>query len=305
MDFRMNLGARDLELINVLARELHFGRAAELLAMRQPQLSVRLAQIERVLGLTLFVRRPRVALTQAGEIVADAARRAVGEFAAAVEHARLVAQGQAGSIVAAVASTVMLSDLPLSVQRFRRVYPDIALTMRDMHSAQQWEALRNGLIDVSVTREISAGKSIRSEILGRQRFVALLPSDHRLAGRDTIALSELAGDPFVLFNPIVAPGLHHQINALCIRAGFSPIIAQQADEWYTILGFVRAGFGVTIALDIFGTLAWSGLTACGLTDPDAHAPVFLCWDEARESAPRDLLVEWLRADSEVLGRAAP
>src|SRR6187399_1560420 len=136
MDFRMNLGGRDLELINVLARELHFGRAAEVLAIRQPQLSVRLAQIERMLGLVLFVRRPRVALTPAGEIVADAARRAAGEFAGAVELARLVARGQAGSIVAAVASTVMLSDLPLSLQRFRRAYPDIALTMRDMHSAQ-------------------------------------------------------------------------------------------------------------------------------------------------------------------------
>lgn len=300
----MSLGVRDFELINVLARELHFGRAAELLAMRQPQLSVRLAQIEHVLGLSLFVRRPRVALTPAGEIVADAARRAVGEFAGAVEHARLAARGQAGSIVAAVASTVMLSDLPLSVQRFRRAYPDIALTMRDMHSAQQGEALRTGLIDVSVTREIGAGKSIRSEILGRQRFVALLPSDHRLAGRAELALADLAGEPFVLFNPAVAPGLHHQINALCIRAGFAPIVAQQSDEWYTVLGFVRAGYGVTIALDIFGTLAWSGVAASVLTDQEAHAPVFLCWDEARESGPRDRLLKWLREDKQVLGQSA-
>ena len=108
------IGARDLNLITTLARELHFRRAAELLAMRQPQLSVRLAQIERSLGVTLFVRRPRVALTPAGEVIADAARRAIGDFNGAVEHARLVERGKAGSIVAAVASTVMLSDLPLS-----------------------------------------------------------------------------------------------------------------------------------------------------------------------------------------------
>ena len=169
---------------------------------------------------------------------------------------------------------------------------------------QQMEALRSGLIDVSVTREIGTGRSIRSEILGRQRFVALLPSSHRLAKRRKLNLSELAGEPFVLFSPTIAPGLHHQINALCIRAGFAPRIAQEANEWYTVLGFVRAGFGVTIALDIFGTLAWSGVSACELTDVDATAPVFVCWDKDRASASRDLLVDWLRKDPNVLGRAS-
>ncbi len=297
------IGARDLQLVTVLARELHFGRAAELLAMRQPQLSVRLAQIERTLGVALFVRRPRVALTPAGEVIAEAARRATSDFDAAVDHARLVARGQVGSIVAAVASTVMLSDLPLSLQRFRRAYPEIALSLRDMHSAQQAEALRSGLIDVSVTREVAGGRSIRSAILGRQRFVALLPSDHARAGRAELSLIELAAEPFVLFNPSVAPGLLHQINALCIRAGFTPSVAQEADEWYTVLGFVRAGFGVTIALDVFGAMAWPGVTACALSDAEALSPVFLCWDEARASPPRDLLVEWVRGDPDVLGRA--
>lgn len=296
----MSLGARDHQLLTVLASELHFGRSADRLGMGQPQLSLRLAQIEQVLGLKLFVRRPRVALTPAGEIIVDAGRRAQADFGAAVEHARLVEQGQVGSIVAAVASSVMLSDLPLSLQRFRRSYPDVALKLRDMHSAHQWEALRSGLIDVSITREIGAGRTIKCEILGRQRFVALIPSAHPLAARSQLALSELAGEPFVLFSHLIAPGLHHQIYALCIRAGFAPRIAQEADEWYTVLGFVRAGFGVTIALDIFGTLAWSGVRACELADDEATAPVFLCWDQERISAPRDLLVEWLLKDPDVL-----
>ena len=295
------LGARDYQLLNVLAAELHFGRAAEKLGIRQPQLSVRVGQIERILDLKLFVRRPRVALTPAGEIVIDAGRRAAADFDAAVAHARLVEHGQVGSIVAAVGSSIMLSDLPLSLHRFRSAYPDVALTMRDMHSFQQMEALRSGLIDVSITREIGTGRSIQSEILGQQRFVALLPSSHSLAGQRRIALSELAGEPFVLFAPSIAPGLHHQINALCIRAGFSPRITQEATEWYSVLGFVRAGFGVTIALDIFGTLAWSGVSACELEDDHATSPVFLCWDRERGSATRDLLVDWLRNDPNVLG----
>jgi len=300
----MSLGARDHRLLATLAGELHFGHAAERLSMHQSQLSVRLAQIENALGLKLFIRRPRVALTPAGQIIIDAGKRALADFEAAVEHARLISQGQVGSIVVAVASTVMLSDLPLSLQGFRRKYPDVALTLRDMHSAHQAEALRSGLIDISITRELAGGRSIRREILGEQPFVALLPSTHPLAGKPRIALAQLAGEAFVLFNPAVAPGLHHQIHALCIRAGFTPKVGQEASEWYTVLGFVRAGFGVTIALDIFGTLAWSGVAACRLTDRGATAPVFLCWDENRASPSRDVLVEWLLGDRNVLSKEA-
>lgn len=296
----MSLAARDYEVLAVLARELHFGRAAEKLRLSQPQLSQRVARIERGLGLRLFLRRPRVMLTPAGEIVVEAGRRTLADFAAAVARARRVEQGQVGTVLAAVASTVMLSDLPLALRRFARSYPDISLNLRDMHSAEQREALRAGLIDVSVTREVGEGRAIRCEILGRQRFVALLPSSHRLAERRRLALAELADEPFVLFKPPIAPGLHRQIHALCVRAGFVPRIAQEAQEWYTALGFVRAGFGVTVALDIFGTLAWSGVTACALTDDDATSPVFLCWDEERRSAPRDLLVAWLLKDPDVL-----
>jgi DNA-binding transcriptional LysR family regulator len=292
----MSLSTRDLELIDTLARELHFGRAAEALAMRQPQLSVRLAQIERGLGVTLFVRRPRVALTPAGEIVSDAARRAFGDFGAAAEQARLIARGQVGAITVAVASTAMLSDVPLSIQRFRAAYPDIALTLRDMHSAQQPEALRSGLVDVAVTRELPSERSMKSEIFGYQRFVALVPDGHRLAQRNAIGLADLAPETFVLFNPAVAPGLHHQINALCIRAGFTPKVGQVSDEWYTVLGFVRAGVGVTIALDIFGSLSLPGVAGLSLTDQDARSPLFLAWNGERTTPARDLLLDWLRKD---------
>jgi DNA-binding transcriptional LysR family regulator len=245
---------------------------------------------------TLFVRRPRVALTSAGEIVSDAARRAFGDFGAAAEQARLIARGQVGAITVAVASTAMLSDVPLSIQRFRAAYPDIALTLRDMHSAQQPEALRSGLVDVAVTRELPSERSMKSEIFGYQRFVALVPDSHPLAQRNALALADLANEAFVLFNPAVAPGLHHQINALCIRAGFTPKVGQVSDEWYTVLGFVRAGVGVTIALDIFGSLSLPGVVGLSLTDQDARSPLFLAWNGERTTPARDLLLDWLRTD---------
>ncbi len=295
----MSLGTRDFRLLTVLANELHFGRAAEALNMRQPQLSTRLAQIEREVGVTLFVRRPKVMLTPAGRTIVDAGRRAFSDFEAAVEQARLVERGQIGAIVTAIGSSVMLTDIPLSIQRFRKEYPDIGLTLRDMHSRQQWEALSAGQIDVAITREIGVGRSLKSEIIGRQRFVVLMPSNHPFSGRKKIALEELKDESFVLFQPVIAPGLHHQINALCIRAGFSPKIVQEAEEWYTVLGFVRAGFGITITLDMPGAPVLADVTSCPLEGLETHSPIFLCWDEERDSASRDLFLNWLRQDSEM------
>jgi len=296
----MNLGTRDLEILTVLAREQHMGRAAETLGLRQPQLSIRLAQIERVLGLKLFERRPRVIPTPEGELIVEAARAAFSDFAAATERAKRMAGGHVGSIVIGLAASVILSDVPLSVQRFRAAYPRVDLALRDMHSSLQGDALRRGLIDVAVTREPVSGGTLAAEILGRQRFVALLPAGHRLARRGWIALAELADEPFVLFHPGIAPGLLEQVNALCLRAGFTPRVVQQAQEWYTVLGFVRAGIGVTITLDVFaGTRAGSVVT-CALEDAEATSPVFLGWDAARMSGPCELLLDWLRADRGVL-----
>jgi DNA-binding transcriptional LysR family regulator len=265
--------------------------------MRQPQLSIRIAEIEGQIGVRLFSRRPRVALTAEGEVIVEAARIAFGDFGDAVARVRRMARGQVGSLLVAIASSVMLSDVPLSIQRFRNNWPDVEVALRDMHSAKQWEALQTGQIDVAITRELGVGDAIHSEVLGSQRFVALLPQTHPLAGRGQIALSDLADQPFILFAPGVAPGLLKQIHRLCQRAGFAPQIAQQAEELYTVLAFVRAGFGITIALDIFGALAWNDVAVCNLADEGATSPVYLCWNSAREHAPRDLLVEWLRRES--------
>lgn len=298
----MNISTRDMQMISVLASELHFGRAAEILCVRQPQLSTRLAQLEHQLGVKLFVRRPRVVLTDAGRIIFDASRHAFAEFESAVQQARLMESGQVGAVVVAMGSSALLSNIPSSVQQFRKTYPDIGLTLRDMHSKQQWEALKSGLVDIGVSREVGDGSTLSHEVLGYQNFVAVLPPDHPLAGERDISVADLAHDPFVLFHPSIAPGLYHQINALCIRAGFQPKVVQEADEWYTIMGFVRAGIGVTITLEMSGTPDWPAVTTCRLKDAEAMSPVFLCWDKSRRSTSRDLLLDWLRKDASILNR---
>ena len=134
---------------------------------------------------------------------------------------------------------------------------------------------------------------MRTEVLGEQNFVVVLPKNHRLAGQRGIDISQLAEEPFVLFNSSIAPSLLQQIYSLCEDSGFTPNVSQQADEWYTVLGFVRAGFGITVALDLQGAVPWRDVVYVPLIGNKTRSPVYLCWDEDRSVPSRSLLINWI------------
>ncbi|MFX8191762.1 LysR substrate-binding domain-containing protein, partial [Acinetobacter baumannii] len=73
-------------------------------------------------------------------------------------------------------------------------------------------------------------------------FVACLPAGHTLARRKSLALDALAQEPFILFPRTVSPHYHDLIIALCVDAGFSPVIRHEARLWQTVVTMV--GFGM-------------------------------------------------------------
>src|SRR5215469_15790415 len=93
------LDFRRLYYFVVVAEELHFTRAAERLHMSQPPLSYQIQQLERDLGVRLFERtRHRVQLTDAGQVLFDAARRIFGQMEQTVRAVQRVGQGEVGSL---------------------------------------------------------------------------------------------------------------------------------------------------------------------------------------------------------------
>ena len=289
----MNLAARDIRLVSVLARTRHFGRAAEELGMGQPQLSLRLARLEEAFGVRLFERRPSARITPAGQLVLDAGERALASFRSGLERARAAERGESGRVELGFASTAMLSPLPGLIQAFREAHPGVEVRLRDMHSGAQWDALLSGAIDVAVTREARDDPRIASALFERQRLAAIVGAAHPMAGDGPLPLRALADEPFVLFAAPVAPSLHAQIVGLCAAAGFRPRIVDEADEWYTVLTFVAAGMGVTIAPEPLARLAWPGLSFRALAEPDASTSIRLCWNPARASPAARLLAAWL------------
>ncbi|HET7233528.1 MAG TPA: LysR substrate-binding domain-containing protein [Longimicrobium sp.] len=268
---------RHLRYFVAVAEELHFGRAAERLGIQQPPLTQQIQRLEALVGAPLLVRRPRVQLTQAGQVLLEHARRLIAQADRGVDEARRAARGEGGVLSVGFAASTLPAVLAGAIRAFRHAAPAVELRLLELPSAAQPAALREGSIDVSIAREPSPEEGIACEILLHEELVAVLPPGHPLASRDEIALAELAREPFVHFHRAVAPGLWDRVAALCRAAGFNPAIVQHAHEWLTIVGLVEAGLGVTLAPASFRRLRWGGAAYATLSDPpDRTTTVALC-----------------------------
>jgi DNA-binding transcriptional LysR family regulator len=232
-----------------VADHLHFGHAASALGVAQPPLSQQVKALETELGVTLFERTTRaVALTPAGEAFVTDARAALSMVDSAARRARAAGRGESGELVIGMVGSSVQHPLPTIVRAFRARYPDVALTFHVLPTVTQVERLRAAALDLGLLRPPLPGPADDLELVSvsREPLVAVLPSDHRLAGRRRIAVGTLAKEPFVLFPRALGPGLHDEITALCRRGGFTPDVRQEAVQLPTIVGLVAAGCGVSI-----------------------------------------------------------
>ena len=274
-----DIDLRQMRAFAIVAEELHFGRAAERLGIAQPPLSQQIRRLEAKVGCQLFDRGTRrVELTEAGRALLATARRILVEAANGVEQARRVGRGDAGILDVGFPATVALALLPKVIRAFRQRYPGIELRLSELTTSPQRDALRAGGIDVGFLREPEPDSLLQMETVMLERFIAVLPSTHRLAtSRASIPLPALAGEPFILFRRDVGPLFHGRILGLCGQAGFAPRIVQESGEWQTVVSLVRAGLGVSIAPQCVANLRLEGVTYKALTASRVRTSVVMCW----------------------------
>lgn len=286
---------RHLRYFLAVAEEMHFGRAAARLAMAQPPLSQQIRQLEEELGVALFRRtRRRVALTEAGEAFLVGARRALAEVERAAVAARRAARGETGHLAIGFVGSATYELLPSLLRLLRSRYPDIALSLREMTTAQQATALAAGEIDLGFLRPPLEGDDLDMATVREERLVAVLPAGHRLAGStEPLDLAELAREAFVLFPAAQGQGLYSQIVEACRQAGFYPRVVQEAVQMDTLLALVAGSVGVTLAPSSLEALARPGVTY----RPVAHSPALqlaAAWRRGDDRPPLRRVLELIR-----------
>ena len=251
---------RHLRYFLAVAETLHFSKAAAQLGMAQPPLSQQIRSLERIIGYPLFERTTRgVRLTKVGEYFRERARNTVIRMRDDLEMARRLGSGQEGVLTVGFSGSVMLTTLPKAIERYRRLYPKVELRLRELVTAEQMPSLLDGTLDLGFLRDGEPQDGLSIESILRERFIAVLPSGHKLASKFIIRPRDLRNESFVLFARRMGPLAFDRTLACCEAEGFRPNVVQEAPQWPTVVRLVAAGSGISLAPACVANFAMPGV----------------------------------------------
>ncbi len=237
---------RALRQFVAVAEELHFGRAAQRLAMTQPPLTLAIQALERRLTATLFERTRRsVRLTPAGAALLDAARRVLTDAAALPAAVQAVARGESGRLRLAFVSSVAYGPLPGWLRGFRDANPGVRLDLREATLDVQLSAFAAGEIDAGFVLHAPDSAPVGLEVLPvlDEAVWLALPEDAPAARRSVVRAGDLSGVPLLTFPRPITPSLYDAIFAAQRALGWTPDVAQEAIQMQTLVNLVSAGMG--------------------------------------------------------------
>ena len=259
-----------LEYLLALAREKHFGRAAETCGVTQPTLSAGVKNLEEQMGVLLVKRGSRFqGFTPEGERVLEWARRIVGDSRAMREDINALRRGLSGRLRIAAIPTALAMVAALTTP-YRERHPNVQFTVLSRTSVEILDLLENLEIDAGITY-------IENEPLGRVNIVPLYQEHYRLltsadaplGDRDTVTWAEVAQVPLCLLTPDMQN--RRIIDRLLLSAGSESRPTLESNSMILLFSHVRTGRWASVMPEkIAQTL---GLTetirAIPILEPDA------------------------------------
>lgn len=277
---------RQLRYLVALADERHFTRAAAREHVAQPALSQQIRRLEDELGLTLVDRTTRrVAITEAGSILIGRARRILAEVSAAESEMQAFKGLESGHVQVGTMHTMGPVDVSLALAIFHQRHPAVELTVREQSSQELAEMLRDDELDIAF---LSVTEQVESHGLGLQELVseelvAVLPSDHPLAGRRRLQMRALADEEFISFRE--GARLRELLAAGAAEAGFVPRIKLESNESERIRRLVARGMGVAILPRSDAVGPGAEVAVVDLTRPSLSREITLAWRQDRRHPP--------------------
>jgi DNA-binding transcriptional LysR family regulator len=272
------ISLRMLRYFQVLAEELHFGRAAQRLNISQPPLSVQIKELEECIGTALFERTSRkVVLSSAGTALKAEVNRLLSATEQSLNYVRQIGRHAHQQIQIGIIGSALWGALLPRLSAFKAHYPQVIWQLHELSQFTQIEALKARTIDIAIQRSLSphVERDIHARRITRETLQVAVPQQDALSQRPRLALTALAHHPFISlsFDHSDFPA---QIYARCVSAGFYPHITHQVREPQTALALVSAGVGVSLLPASCGLIHWPGVTFVPL----------------QETIPADLYALW-------------
>jgi DNA-binding transcriptional LysR family regulator len=229
-----------LEFVIALARERHFGRAAEACGVSQPTLSAGIKQLEDGFGVRLVNRGSRFGgFTPEGERVLEWARRIVGDARAMHQEIDALKRGLAGEIRIAAIPTALAMTAMLTTP-YRAKHPEVRFSIFSRNSVEVFRLLENLEVDAGLTY-------LDNEPLGRVNTIPLYLEEYRLltspdgalGKRDQVTWAEVGRIPLCLLTPDMQN--RRIIDGLLRAAGTEPSPTLESNSMIVLFAHVRTG----------------------------------------------------------------
>lgn len=236
---------QQLRYLVAIADALNFSRAAEIVGVTQPTLSMQIKELEARLGSPLLERtRARVMLTPVGSEIVRRARTILSE----VEDIRTVARRQDPSAARSVLQMGVVHSvgayvLSVAMPDLRRQFPNLRIHVREDRIDALPRQLSEGVCDVLVVPELPHRPEFVSSRLIREPLLVVLPRDHPLAAKKIIDPTDLAGETILTMER--GHRLHDRIIDLCTRVGAVYAGNYEGTSLDTLRQMVAIGMGVS------------------------------------------------------------
>jgi LysR family transcriptional regulator, carnitine catabolism transcriptional activator len=222
-----------------------FAKAAVELNLSPSALTVQIQQLEDWLGVALLERSPRhVALTAAGQNARGPMEKLLLDLDNIVSGSRDLAALRRGVVTIAALPSLCSGALPPILKHFRQQFPGVEVRLRDV-VAQRIDALvREGEVDFGLGVRARLSHGLEFEVVMMDRLSLFVPLDHPLAARQSIALTELAGQPIILTGR--DSSVRERVERLFAEEGLALTPGLEANYMSTVMALVRQGLGMTL-----------------------------------------------------------
>jgi len=287
---------RHLRYFVAVAEESNVTRAAKRLHIAQPPLSRQIQQLEDSLGVQLFERNSRpLKLTEAGRFFYSHAIQLLAQTSEIEAMTRRVGKIERSLSIGFVGST-LYGMLPKIIRRFRTENSAVELSLHEMSTMDQIQALKEGRIDVGFGRIRHEDPSIRRVVLREERMIVALPTGHPLIdAKPVLALHDLIGETMIIFPKAPRPSYADQVLAAFHDRGLKPRRLFETRELQIALGLVGAGEGIAIVpASVYG-LQRGDVAYKGLDDENLVSPIIMSMRMLDESADIRRMLELIYA----------
>ncbi len=304
---------RHLRYFMAAAEEEHFGRASERLHVTRPAVSQIIADLEDEVGTPLFERLAhRVVLTAAGRALLPRVQSVMVELSDALATARRVGHGTTGRLTVGYGSLTLLHSLfRAAIKDFREAYPEVLLSLVEMPTADQPQALAERKIQAGFMhfgpRSALIQRKKRDPLRAQDPIVldwfriqqgglgVVVPSEHPLAQRTSVSLAELTGERFVVVpRASTSPG-YGLVHWLCQKAGFEPQIVQEVSTTVSMLNLISVGMGIGMLVQGKDFTYPPGVAVLPLQDVDYVTSFVFGWIKGQRDPALDRMIDVVKA----------